>query len=159
VRSPSRRWPTAALGAALVVFPGAAPAPARATEAPVSPEVYARGEQAMRRFCLSCHGSPGGQPPDPLGPRLRPEVWGDPEQAYRNVGQLWRINRRMDQPFPGDDADRKALSEWLARRARENQTPAWKGALPWLGALAAAVVGGVLFLRTRRREAARRPPG
>jgi mono/diheme cytochrome c family protein len=157
VRSPSLRWFPALLGAALAAFPGAAPAPARASEASVPPEVYERGERAMRRFCLSCHGSPGGQVPDPLGPRLRPEVWGDAEQAYLNVGQLWRINRRMDQPFPGDDAERRALSEWLARRARENRTPAWKGALPWAGALAAAVVAGVLFLRTRRRDSPRRP--
>jgi mono/diheme cytochrome c family protein len=158
VRSSSLRLLPVALGAALAASPGAAPGTARAAEGSVSPEVYERGERAMRRFCLSCHGSPGGHPPDPLGPRLRPELWGDPEQAYRNVGQLWRINRRMDQPFPGDDAERKALSEWLARRARENRTPAWKSALPWAGALAAAVVAGVLFLRSRRREDPRRPP-
>jgi mono/diheme cytochrome c family protein len=120
--------------------------------------VYERGERVMRRFCLSCHGSPGGQPPDPLGPRLRPEVWGTAEQAYQNIGQLWRINRRMDQPFAGDDADRRALAAWLARRARENVRPAWKAALPWVGVVAAALVAGALFLRTSRREEPRRPP-
>ena len=152
----SRRCPSgpATLLAALL----AAFAPARADDGPVSPEVYERGEQAMRRFCLSCHGAPGGQPPDPLGPRLRPEVWGDPELAYLNVGQLWRVNRRMDQPFPGTDADRRALAEWLARRARENRTPAWKVALPWAAALAAAALAAVLFLRTRRREGTRPGP-
>jgi mono/diheme cytochrome c family protein len=129
---------------------------ARASSGPVSPEVYERGERTMRRFCLSCHGSPGGQPPDPLGPRLRPEVWGTAAQAYQNVGQLWRINRRMDQPFPGSDEDRKALAEWLARRAQENRTPAWKVALPWAGAIAGAVLAGALFLRARRRD---RSPG
>jgi mono/diheme cytochrome c family protein len=117
---------------------------------PASPAVLARGEQVMRRFCLSCHGSPGGIPEDPLGPRLRPELWADPERAYENVGQLWRINRRMDQPFHGSDEDRRALAAWLARRAAENRTPAWKVALPWAAAGAVLLAAGLLAVRSRR---------
>jgi len=152
VTSLSRSW--LAAGLAVLLAAPLAEAAAPPGEIPVTPETYERGEAAMRRFCLSCHGAPGGQPPDPLGPRLRPEVWGEPAQAYENVGQLWRINRRMDQPFQGTDADRRALAEWLARRARENRTPFWKVALPWAAALAAAAIAGVLFLRARRRDGA-----
>ena len=125
--------------------------PGRAPGAPVSPDVYAQGEQVMRRFCLSCHGSPGGVPEDPLGPRLRPEVWGNPAQAYENVGQLQRINRRMDQAFPGSDGERRALAAWLSRRALENRTPTWKVALPWLAAAVGLLVSGGIVLRSRRR--------
>jgi mono/diheme cytochrome c family protein len=146
------RWTALLLALPLAAAAGDVPGDAASAEA------HERGERAMRRFCLSCHGSPGGQPPDPLGPRLRPEVWGDPEQAYQNVGQLWRVNRRMDQPFPGDDAERRALAGWLARRARENQVPAWKVALPWAGAVAAAAVAFGLILRARRRDQSP-PPG
>jgi mono/diheme cytochrome c family protein len=126
-----------------------------ASGAPVSPDVYAQGEQVLRRFCLSCHGSPGGVPEDPLGPRLRPEVWGNPEQAYENVGQLQRINRRMDQAFPGSEGERRALAAWLSRRALENRTPAWKVALPWLAAAVGLLAAGAFVLRSRRRG----PPG
>ena len=104
----------------------------------------------MRRFCLSCHGSPGGVPEDPLGPRLRPEVWGDPARAYDNVGHLWRINRRMDQPFPGSDEERRALAAWLSRRALENRTPPWKVALPWAAAAAGLLAAVAVALRARR---------
>ena len=97
------------LAAALLSL-AVAGAPGRASGAPASPDVHARGEQVMRRFCLSCHGSPGGIPEDPLGPRLRPELWGDPDRAYENVGRLQSINRRMDQPFSGSEADRRALA-------------------------------------------------
>ncbi|HQR30763.1 MAG TPA: cytochrome c, partial [Anaeromyxobacteraceae bacterium] len=81
----------------------ASPAP------PASAETLARGERVMRRFCLSCHDAPGAGVDDPLGPRLRPETWGDAARAYENLGQLGRINRRMDQPFTGSDDDRRAL--------------------------------------------------
>jgi mono/diheme cytochrome c family protein len=128
-----------------------AAAPGRAGGAPASPDVHVRGEQVMRRFCLSCHGSPGGIPEDPLGPRLRPEVWGDPERAYENVGRLQSINRRMDQPFTGSEADRRALAGWLAWRALENRTPTWMAALPWVTATAALLAAGGLVLRSRRR--------
>ncbi len=121
-----------------------------AVSAGTAPELEVRGEQVMRSFCLSCHGSPGGQVPDPLGPRLRPEVWGDPEQAYANVGRLQAINRRMDQPFPGDDADRRALAAWLSRRARENRVPAWQRVLPWVGAASLAAAALLLLRRSRR---------
>jgi hypothetical protein len=131
-------------------------APVRVAASQVSPDVYARGEQVMRRFCLSCHGVPGGQVPDPLGPRLRPELWGTPEQAYENVGQLWRINRRMDQPFHGTDGDRRALSMWLSRRARENVVPAWKVAAPWVATAALVLAAGLFFVRALRRG---RDPG
>ncbi len=113
-------------------------------------DLEARGEQVMRSFCLSCHGSPGGQVADPLGPRLRPEVWGDPEQAYANVGRLQSINRRMDQPVPGSDADRRALAAWLSRRARENEVPAWRMLAPWVGAAGLAMAALLLFRRSRR---------
>ncbi len=130
-----------------------AAAPGRAGGAPPSPDVHVRGEQVMRGFCLSCHGSPGGNPEDPLGPRLRPEVWGDPERAYQNVGRLQSINRRMDQPFTGSEADRRALAGWLAWRALENRTPAWKAALPWAAAGAVLLAAVVLVTRARRRRA------
>jgi mono/diheme cytochrome c family protein len=119
--------------------------------AAADPETLAQGEQVMRRFCLSCHGAPGGQPADPLGPRLRPEVWPDAGQAYENVGQLWRINRRMDQPFTGSDADRRALAAWLAHRAEQNRTPPWKVALPWVAAGAGLLAALWFLLRARRR--------
>ncbi len=114
------------------------------TAAP-DPETLARGERVMRRFCLSCHGSPGGTVEDPLGPRLRPEVWSDEARAYAQIGEMWRLNRRMDQPFTGPDEDRRALAAWLSWRAARNTVPAWHAALPWAAAaiglaLAAAVL-------------------
>ena len=108
----------------------------------------------MRRFCLSCHGAPGGKVEDPLGPRLRPEAWADPARAYENVGALQRINRRMDQPFRGTDEERRDLAAWLAWRALGNRTPAWQVALPWAAAgagLLAAAGFAVLAGRRRRR--------
>jgi len=138
------------LAAALLSL-AVAGAPGRASGAPASADVHARGEQVMRRFCLSCHGSPGGIPEDPLGPRLRPEVWGDPDRAYENVGRLQSINRRMDQPFSGSEADRRALAGWLAWRALENRTPPWKVALPWVATVAGLLAVGGFLLRSRRR--------
>jgi len=136
----------AALAAPTAAAPGAAAA---------SPEVLQRGEQVMRRYCLSCHGSPEGKPKveDPIGPRLRPEVWGDPERAYEVIGQLTRINRRMDQPFTGSDEDRRALAAWLAQRASENVVPPWRKALPWGVAGAALLATGLLLARRRARGA------
>ena len=125
--------------------------PGRAASASDSPDVHVRGEAAMRRFCLPCHGSPGGFPEDPLGPRLRPELWGDPALAYENIGQLWRINRRMDQPFTGSDGDRRALASWLSRRALQNRTPPWRAALPWAAAGVVLLAAGGWVLRSRRR--------
>jgi mono/diheme cytochrome c family protein len=130
----------------------AAPAVVGATAAP--PEVLRQGEQVMRRYCLSCHGSPEGKVEDPVGPRLRPEVWGDPARAYEAIGQLSRINRRMDQPFTGSDEDRRALAAWLAHRASENVVPAWRKAIPWLVAGAALLATGILLARRRARGAA-----
>jgi mono/diheme cytochrome c family protein len=147
IRKPLVKPPAAATLLALAV----AAAPLRVDAAPASPDVHARGEQVMRRFCLSCHGSPGGIPEDPLGPRLRPEVWGDPDRAYENVGNLQAINRRMDQRFTGSDADRRALAGWLAWRALENRTPAWKVALPWAAVGAVLLAAGGFVLRSRRR--------
>jgi mono/diheme cytochrome c family protein len=138
-----------ALLAAVVLATVVVAAPAAASPGGV-PDLEARGEQVMRSFCLSCHGSPGGQVADPLGPRLRPEVWGDPEQAYANVGRLQAINRRMDQPFPGDDADRRALAAWLSRRARENRVPSWQRVLPWVGAFSLMAAALLLYRRSRR---------
>ncbi len=142
-----RRAAAALLSLALAAAPG------RAGGAPPSPDVHVRGEQVMRRFCLSCHGSPGGIPEDPLGPRLRPELWGDPERAYENVGRLQSINRRMDQPFTGPEADRRALAGWLAWRALENRRPPWKAALPWAAAGGLLLAAAVLVARARRRGA------
>ncbi len=146
-----RRMRLAALAALALAAIGPAPG---AADAPPSPEVLARGEQVMRRFCLSCHGSPGGKVEDPLGPRLLPEVWGSPTQAYENVGALQRINRRMDQPFRGTDDERRDLAEWLARRALENRTPAWQVALPWVAAGAGLLFAAGFAVRagTRRRS-------
>ena len=125
--------------------------PGHSAGAPDSPDVHARGEEAMRRFCLSCHGSPGGTPEDTLGPRLRPELWGDPALAYENIGRLWHINRRMDQPFTGSEEDRRALASWLSHRALQNRAPPWKAALPWAAAGVALLAAGGLVLRSRRR--------
>jgi mono/diheme cytochrome c family protein len=147
IRKPFVKPPAAATLLALAV----AAAPFHAGAAPASPDVHARGEQVMRRFCLSCHGSPGGIPEDPLGPRLRPEVWGDPDRAYENIGRLPSINRRMDQPFTGSEADRRALAGWLAWRALENRTPLWQVALPWVAAVAGLLAAGGFVLRSRRR--------
>jgi mono/diheme cytochrome c family protein len=125
----------------------------RAADVSASPQVLARGEQVMRRFCLSCHGSPGGKVEDPLGPRLRPETWADPDRAYDNVGALQRINRRMDQPFRGTDEERRDLAAWLSWRALENRTPAWQAALPWVAAGAGLLAtAGLAFLAGRRRR-------
>ncbi len=146
---PMRVAPLAAVVVTAVVAALVLAAPAGASPGGV-PDLEARGEQVMRSFCLSCHGSPGGRVADPLGPRLRPEVWGDPEQAYANVGRLQAINRRMDQPFSGDDADRRALAAWLSRRAAENRVPAWQRALPWVGAISLAAAALLLFRRSRR---------
>jgi mono/diheme cytochrome c family protein len=139
------------LAAAVLPALAVAAAPLRVDADPASPDVHARGEQVMRRFCLSCHGTPGGIQEDPLGPRLRPEVWGDPALAYENVGDLQRINRRMDQRFTGSDADRRALAGWLSWRALENRTPAWKVVLPWAAAGAVLLAVGGFVLRSRRR--------
>ncbi len=128
----------------------ALPAPALAA-ADGDPALRARGEQVMRSFCLSCHGSPGGRVEDPLGPRLDPEVWGDPARAHENVGALWRVNRRMDQPFTGSDEDRRALAAWLSHRAAQNRAPAWRVAAPWIGGAAAVLVAAAVALRARRR--------
>jgi mono/diheme cytochrome c family protein len=144
------RKPLLKLAAAVLPALAVAAAPLRVDAVPASPDVHARGEQVMRRFCLSCHGSPGGIQEDPLGPRLRPEVWGDPARAYENVGHLQRINRRMDQPFTGTEADRRALAGWLSWRALENRTPPWKVALPW--AAAGAVLLAVVLLVARARH-------
>jgi len=143
----------AALAALALAWTGSA---SGAADAPPSAEALARGEQVMRRFCLSCHGSPGGNVEDPLGPRLRPEAWADPARAYDNVGALQRINRRMDQPFRGTDDERRDLAAWLAWRALENRTPAWQAALPWVAAGAGLLVAAVFAVRagTRRRPRA-----
>ncbi|MGA8891451.1 MAG: cytochrome c [Anaeromyxobacteraceae bacterium] len=140
-----------ALGALLAAL--AAPASADAGPAAASPEVLARGEQVMRRFCLSCHGSPEGRPKveDPIGPRLRPEIWGDPARAYDAIGQLSRVNRRMDQPFTGSDDDRRALAAWLAHRAAGNVEPPWRRAVPWALGGASLLATGLLLARIRRR--------
>jgi mono/diheme cytochrome c family protein len=147
----ARKYLLDGCAAAALLSLAIAAAPGRAGGAPPSPDVHLQGERVMRRFCLSCHGSPGGIPEDPLGPRLRPEVWGDPALAYDNVGDLQRINRRMDQRFTGSDADRRALAGWLAWRALENRTPPWKVALPWAVAGGALLAAGGLVLRSRGR--------
>ena len=129
----------------------AAPAAAAPGAAAASPEVLLRGEQVMRRYCLSCHGSPEAKVEDPLGPRLRPGVWGDPAKAYEAIGQLARINRRMDQPFTGSDEDRRALAAWLAHRASQNVVPPWRRAMPWAVAGAALLATGIVLSRLRSR--------
>lgn len=140
------------LGALLAVLPVTA-APAAADGGPASAEQLARGEQVMRRFCLSCHGSPEGRPQveDPIGPRLRPEIWGDPARAYDAIGHLRRVNRRMDQPFTGSDDDRRALAAWLAHRASGNVEPPWRRAVPWAVGGASLLATGLLLGRMRRR--------
>jgi mono/diheme cytochrome c family protein len=128
----------------------ASPASASPVDADAA-ELLRRGEQVMRRHCLSCHGSPEGKVEDPLGPRLSPGVWGDPARAYEAIGQLARINRRMDQPFTGSDEDRRALAAWLAHRASQNVVPPWRRAMPWAVAGAALLATGIVLSRLRSR--------
>ena len=142
------------LVALLAILPAAASrAGADGGPAMASAEQLARGEQVMRRFCLSCHDSPEGKPKveDPIGPRLRPEIWGDPARAYEAIGQLTRVNRRMDQPFTGSDDDRRALAAWLAHRASGNVEPPWRRAAPWALGGASLLATGLLLGRMRRR--------
>lgn len=150
-----------ALPGLLVALPflaSAAPASPAGGATP-SPETLARGERVMRRFCLSCHGSPGGAVEDPLGPRLRPETWTDEARAYALVGQLTLVNRRMDQPFSGSDEDRRALAAWLAHRAGENRASLARRAGPWLALIAAAGSAGAVLLGARRRGGRAGRPG
>ncbi|HTP51048.1 MAG TPA: cytochrome c [Anaeromyxobacteraceae bacterium] len=107
-----------------------------------------RGEQVMQSFCLSCHGRAGK---NPLEPRLNPEVWGDPDRAYLNIGRLSQIQPRMDQPFTRSDEDRRALAAYLARLARQNRVPAWKLAAPYAAMGLAVALAGAFFLWSRRR--------
>jgi mono/diheme cytochrome c family protein len=113
----------------------------------------------MRRFCLSCHGSPGGKPEDPLGPRLHPDLWGDPERAYANLGQLWRVSRRMDQPFTGPEEDRRALAAWLAWRAAQNREPLLRRAAPWILGFSGVCSAAAILLAVRRRRGRSPRPG
>jgi len=97
---------------------------------------------------MSCHGKDGK---NPLEPRLTPERWGDPRDAYANIGRLSQIQPRMDQPFTRSDEDRRALAEYLSVLAQQNRIPLWRAAAPYV-ALAAAVAGaGAFFLRAVRR--------
>jgi len=108
----------------------------------------AQGEAVMRSFCLSCHGKDGK---NPLQPRLNPDTWGDPDQAYLNIGRLSQIQAKMDQPFTRSDEDRRALASHLARLAQENRPPIWKVALPYAMMGAGVLAAAAFFLRARRR--------
>jgi hypothetical protein len=124
-------------------------------EAPLgSAEELARGRRVMQDFCLSCHVLEPAQGATPLRPRLRPEVWGDPERAFANIGNLSAINRRMDQPFRRGDEERRVLALALAAIARENRVPAWRAALPY-AALAAGVAAAAGFFTWARRRGGR----
>jgi len=124
-------------------------------EAPLgSAEELARGRRVMEDFCLSCHVLEPGQGATPLRPRLRPEVWGDPERAFASVANLSSINRRMDQPFRRGDEERRVLALALATIARENRVPAWRAALPYV-AMAAGVAAAAGFLAWARRRGGR----
>jgi mono/diheme cytochrome c family protein len=144
-----RRIPpsAAALAAGLALATPSGAAPPDAADA----ATLERGRRVMRDFCLSCHVLEAGQGATPLRPRLRPDVWGDPERAYALVGDLPSLSRRMDQPFRGTDEDRRALAAAVAAVARENRVPAWRAALPYAG-LAAAVAGAAAFLAWARRR-------
>jgi mono/diheme cytochrome c family protein len=125
----------------------AAPAAALGPEAPAD---LAHGQRVLQDFCLSCHVLDVGKG-NPLRPRLRPEVWSDPARAYANIGDLVSLNRSMNQPFRGSDADRRALALALAHLAEQNRVPAWRAALPYAG-LAAAVAGAGAYLAWARRR-------
>lgn len=142
--SASTRALLAALAAGLAACTG--------TETPIgSPDELARGRRVMQDFCLSCHVLEAGQGATPLRPRLRPEVWSDPERAFANIGNLTAINRRMDQPFRRGDEDRRVLALAVASIARENRVPVWRAALPY-AAMAAGVAGAAGFLAWARRR-------
>lgn len=134
-------------------------APCLGSAEPPLSDLQARGEAVMRRFCLSCHGSPGGAVEDPLGPRLRAETWGDPEQAYALLGQLSRVNRRMDQPFTGSEEDRRALAAWLAWRAAQNREPLLRRAAPWILGFSGVCSAAAILLAVRRRGGRSPRPG
>ena len=128
----------------------AAPFPA-VPEAVASAEDLARGQRVLQDFCLSCHVLEAGRG-NPLRPRLKPDVWGDPDKAYANIGNLLQLSRSMNQPFRGTDEDRRALAAALAALARGNRVPAWRAALPYVGLAAAVGAAGAFLAWARRRE-------
>ncbi len=134
-----------ALAAALLAVPLAA---AAAEEDPL----LARGEAVAQRFCQSCHPLQSARGRVGLRERLRPEVWPDAEQAYRNVGQLWRVNGAMTFAFEGPDDERRALAAYLAALAAGNRVPPWKEALRALPLLA-CVAAATLWARRAARRA------
>ena len=143
---------TSRLAAALVSALALLSAPALASGP--SAEQLARGEEVMKSFCLSCHGVPDSKAGRvPLPSRLRPEVWGDAEQAYAHIGALGRINSQMNQPFTRSDEDRRALAAWLAKTAQENHEPWWGVAVTY-APLVLAVAAALGFLAWMRRRSA-----
>ena len=109
-----------------------------------APEQLARGATVAQRFCMSCHPFESARGQAGLRDRLRPEVWPSPEQAYRNLGQLWLLSGAMTFRFEGSEEDRRALAVYLAYVAERNRVSPWRkvlGALP----LGAAVVAAALW--------------
>jgi mono/diheme cytochrome c family protein len=116
----------------------------RATAAMVS-----RGEEVARTFCYACHdGDEAPRATNPLRPKLRPERWATPEQAYANIGQLAQLNPSMILAFEGSEDDRRALAAYVSDLSRRNRPPAWRLPLG-LGALAAMVAAAAAWARRR----------
>ncbi|MFL5264538.1 MAG: c-type cytochrome [Anaeromyxobacteraceae bacterium] len=128
----------AAFALALLAAPGAQAA-----------DEVARGAAVARRFCYACHDAElGPRATNPLASKLRPELWGTPEQAYANIGRLSKLNPSMTLAFDGPEVDRRALAAYVAALARENRPAAWRTALG-LAALAAVVGGAAAWARRR----------
>lgn len=138
---------TAALAAAALC--ACAPPPRRATAA-----VVAHGEEVARTFCYACHDAEGTpRAANPLQPRLHPERWASPEQAYANIGRLSQLNPSMTLAFQGSDEDRRALAAYVADLARRNRPPPWRTPLA-LAAGAAMVASAAAWARRRARTGA-----
>ena len=130
--------PAALAIALLAAAPDAAPA-----------DELARGAAVARRFCYACHDAePGPRATNLLAPKLRPELWGTPEQAYASIGRLSKLNPSMTLAFDGPEADRRALAAYVSALARENRPAPWRTALG-LAALAAVVGGAATWARRR----------
>jgi mono/diheme cytochrome c family protein len=120
-----------------------------ATPGAPSADEVARGAAVARRFCYACHDAePGPRATNLLAPKLRPEQWGTPEQAYANIGRLSKLNPSMTLAFEGPEADRRALAAYVAALSCENRPPRWRTALG-LAAVAAVVGSAAAWARRR----------
>lgn len=104
----ARRIALAAVAAAALIGPLARALPLRSwlgREPPlaVTPALATRGERFVASRCLVCHRD------IPLPERVR--GW-DVRRAYDTLGRLPQVDPGMP-PFPGDDADRRAVAAYL----------------------------------------------